>query len=178
MKMNRFSSTILAAAMGAIIIAPIQPLIAQGAPTSATMNTLPVSSASLIVFASATQSFTNTGVALNVPISSGSPKTFYINNSGTISINAFAFIVTLPQGANVSYFKRCPINVAFIGNNTCASGSPTTVSMTPGVATSYVLSLPANSFYSYQIDQSKNGSMIVNTYANTSHRVGAGISHS
>jgi hypothetical protein len=125
----------------------------------------------LIVFASGLQTFTNTGVAYSTTVSNGNPKTFYVNNSGSIGVSAFAFIVTLPNNSNVFYFKRCALNVSFTGNNTCSTGTPVNVTMTPGVSTSYILSLPANSFYSYQISQNKSGTMVVNTYANISHAV-------
>jgi hypothetical protein len=171
MKIRGIASTLVAAAMGAAIIAPIQPLTANATSALAQNNTLSVSSGSLIIFASASQTFTNTGVALSTTVSNGTAKTFFVNNSGSISTNAFAFIVTLPNNSNVSYFKRCAINVAFTGSNTCATGTPITVAMTPGVSTSYVLSLPSNSFYSYQIVQNKSGSMVVNTYANVTHAV-------
>jgi hypothetical protein len=171
MKISRIASTLVAAAMGAVIIAPIQPLTANATSALAQNNTLSVSSGSLIIFASASQTFTNTGVALSTTVSSGTAKTFFVNNSGSIGITAFAFIVTLPNNANVTSFKRCAINVAFTGTNTCATGTPVNVTITPGVSTSYVLSLPSNSFYSYQIVQNKSGTMVVNTYANISHAV-------
>jgi hypothetical protein len=171
MRCSYRSTSLVAAVVGAFILALTQPPIAEAAAKAATSQTLSISSGQLITFASTTQTFANTGVALSASIANGTPKTFFINNSGTIGVTAFAFIVTLPSTSNVSYFKRCALNVAFVGNNSCASGSAVTVAMTPGISTSYVLSLPANSFYSYQIVQNKGGTMVVNTFANISHAV-------
>ena len=171
MRSNKRSASLVAAAVGAFILALTQPPVASAAAQARTTHTVSASSRQLIVFASSTQTFTNTGIALSTAISNGTPNTFFINNSGSIGINAFAFIVSLPNSSKVTYFKRCARNVAFVGNNSCASGSAVTVAMTPGVSTSYVLSLPANSFYSYQIVQNKSGTMVVNTYANISHAI-------
>lgn len=162
------SASLVAAVVGAVVIALTQPLIAFAAPIATNNRTLSVSSGSLIVFASGTQTFINPQTSYNVAVTNGI-KTFYVNNSGSFSTAGFALIITLPANASVSSFKRCNLNVAFVGNNTCASGSTTNLSMTPGSPTTYMISLPTNSFYSFQISQNKSGTMQVHTYANTSH---------
>ena len=165
---RRKSASLVAAVVSALFIALTQPPVAMAALATARNTTLPVSSGALIVFASGTQTFVNPGNSYNVAVSNGI-NTFYVNNSGNFSTAGFALIITLPSGSNVSSFKRCALNVAFIGNNTCASGSTTNLSITPGSPTTYMIPLPVNSFYSFQISQNKSGTMQVHTYANTSH---------
>jgi hypothetical protein len=162
------SASLVAAVVSALFIALTQPPIALAAVATARNTTMPVSSGALIVFASGTQTFVNPGNSYNVAVSNGM-KTFYVNNSGNFSTAGFALIISLPTGSNVSSFKRCALNVAFVGNNTCASGSAINVSITPGSPTTYMIALPVNSFYSFQISQNKSGTMQVHTYANTSH---------
>lgn len=168
MRSNRRSASLVAAVMGALILAPIQPLIAQATVATAGNTTQVVKSGSLIVFASANQTFTNPGIAFSVAVTNGI-KTFYINNSGDFDVSRFTLTISLPSGSNVSSFKRCDVNVAFIGNNTCASGSTTTAAITPGSPTTYLLALPKNGFYSFQISQNKSGTMVVSTSASLAH---------
>lgn len=166
MRFKRRSASLVAAAMGALILAPIQPPVAFATLATAGNTTLAINSGSLIVFASGTQTFVNPANSYNVSVSNGI-KTFYVNNSGDFDVSRFALIITLPNSANVSSFKRCALNVAFIGNNTCATGSPVSASMTPGSPTTYLIPLPKNGFYSFQISQNKTGTMQVHTYANS-----------
>ena len=177
MKIRRIASTLVAAAMGAVIIAPIQPLTANATSALAQNNTLSVSTGSLIIFPSGAQTFTNTGIAYSSTVSNGIAKNFFVNNSGTFTTSGFAMIILLPSNSNVSAFKRCNINVAFTGTGTCASGSATTVAITPGSSTTYSLPIAPNSFYAFQIVQNKSGSIQVNTYANSSF-ISYGVSHS
>ena len=165
---NRRSASLVAAVMGALILAPIQPLIAQATVAIAGNTTLAVNSGSLIVFASGTQTFTNPGIAFSTSVTNGI-KTFYINNSGDFDVSRFTLTITLPNNSHVSSFKRCAVNVAFIGNNSCASGSSITATITPGSAVTYVLALPKNGFYSFQISQNKTGTMVVSTSVNLAH---------
>jgi hypothetical protein len=153
--------------MGALILAPIQPLIAQATVAIAGNTTFAVNSGSLIVFASGTQTFTNPGIAFSTSVTNGI-KTFYINNSGDFDVSRFTLTITLPNSSNVSSFKHCAVNVAFIGNNSCASGSSTTAAITPGSPVTY-LALPKNGFYSFQISQNKTGTMVVSTSVNLAH---------
>ena len=129
------------------------------------------------IFPSGAQTFTNTGIAYSSTVSNGIAKNFFVNNSGTFTTSGFAMIILLPSNSNVSAFKRCNINVAFTGTGTCASGSATTVAITPGSATTYSLPIAPNSFYAFQIVQNKSGSIQVNTYANSSF-ISYGVSHS
>lgn len=160
------SASLVAAVVGAVVIALTQPQIAFATLATARNTTMSVSSGSLIVFASGTQTFVNPANSYNVAVSNGT-KTFFVNNSGNFDVSRFALIITLPSGSNVSSFKRCNLNVAFVGNNSCQSGSSSSVAITPGSPTTYVIPLPANGFYSFQISQNKSGTMQVHTYANS-----------
>ena len=159
---SRYVSIVMTAGMVSVFsFAPTMP--ARAAITSKTANTFNLTSGQALVFASATQSFSNPASALTTSISNGTAKNFWINNSGTLGVNSFTMTITLPSNANISAFRRCNLNVSFTGSNTCASGTPTNLTMTSGVAKSYVLSLPANGFYSFQIVQNKTGSMTVSS---------------
>lgn len=164
---RRKAASLVAAVVSALFIALTQPPVAMAAVATARNTTMPISSGALIVFASGTQTFVNPQNSYNVAVTNG-VKTFYVNNSGDFGVSRFALIITLPSGSNVSSFKRCDLNVAFIGNNSCASGSATTVAITPGSSTTYLIPLPKNGFYSFQISQNKSGTMQVHTYANSS----------
>lgn len=121
------------------------------------------------VFASNPQSYTNTSSAWSSSISSGQSKDFWINNAvGSRSITAFSITVTLPASSNVSFFKRCNLGVSFTGPNTCASGAPTTIAMTPGVE--FTLNLPMSNatFYQFRITQNKSGTITVATRVKSS----------
>ena len=178
MKRNARTASLTAVAMGVMTIAPIVAPPASAGTTAATSNVLSVSSGTVQVFATAAQTFTNTGVALSTSISNGTPKNFFINNSGSLSMSRFTLTITLPNSSNVSAFRRCNLNVSFTGTNTCASGSPTVVTNpVSGSATSYTLSLPANSYYSFQIVQNKTGTLTVATLASLTYVV-AGVSNS
>lgn len=178
MKRNARTASLAAVAMGVITIAPIVAPSASAGTTAATANVLSVSSGTVRVFATAAQTFTNTGVALSTSISNGTAKNFFINNSGSLSMSRFTLTITLPNSSNVSAFRRCNLNVSFTGTNTCASGSPTVVTNpVSGSATSYTLSLPANSYYSFQIVQNKTGTLTVATLASLTYVV-AGVSNS
>ena len=95
MRFKRRSASLVAAAMGALILAPIQPPVAFATLATAGNTTLAINSGSLIVFASGTQTFVNPANSYNVSVSNGT-KTFYINNSGDFDTAGFALIITLP----------------------------------------------------------------------------------
>ena len=151
--------------MGAIILAPIQPPAANAA-AALTSNVLSVGSGTIRVFASNTQTFTSTGVGLSTGITNGTAQTFFVNNGGTLMPLRFTMTISLPKSANISAFRRCELNVAFTGANTCATGSPTPITFPgSGSASTYELPLPGSGFYSFQILQNKTGTMTVDTSA-------------
>lgn len=179
MRVNRRSASLVAAVVGALVIALTQPLVAEAAVKAQSNNTLSVVSGNVVVFATGSQSFTNTGIAFTTIVSNGTVSTFHINNSGSLGVSRFTMTITLPaSNSNVSAFRRCNLNVSFTGTNTCASGSPTIVTNpVHNVATVYTLTLPANSFYSFQIIQNKAGSLVVSVSASLAN-VSAGAYNS
>ena len=175
MRFKNRSASLVAAAMGALLLAPIQPPIASATTAVAKNNTLSISSRSLIVFATGSQSFTNTGTAYSTIVGNGTVRTFHINNSGSIGVSRFTMTITLPSAnSNVSAFRRCALNFSFTGTNTCATGSPVLVTHpVHNLATTYILTLPANSFYSFQIVQNKSGALVVSVTTSLSNVSGA-----
>ena len=171
MRFKNRSASLVAAAMGALLLAPIQPPTASATSAVAKNNTLSVTSGSLIVFATGSQSFTNTGIAYSTIVGNGTVRTFHINNSGSLGVSRFTMTITLPAAnSNVSAFRRCALNVSFTGTNTCATGSPVVVTdPVHNSATTYILTLPANSFYSFQIVQNKAGSLVVSVTTSLSN---------
>ena len=180
MKVKSRSTSLVAAVVGAFVLALTQPPVVANAVVKAqSNNTLTAVSGNVVVFATGTQSFTNTGIAFTTIVSNGTVRTFHINNSGSLGVSRFTMTITLPaSNSNVSAFRRCDLNVSFTGTNTCASGSPTTVTNpVHNVATVYSLTLPANSFYSFQIVQNKAGSLVVSVSASLAN-VSAGTYNS
>ena len=169
----RKRTSLVAAVVSAFILALTQPLIASAAPISKTNHILNVSSGTVRVFATATQSYTSTGIALSTGVTNGTAKNFFVNNGGTLTVSRFVMTITLPNNSNVSAFRRCNVNVSFTGTNTCASGSPTALAVpVSGAATNYLISLPGPGYYAFQIVQNKTGTMTVNTSSNTSFVTG------
>lgn len=171
MRFNRRSASLVAAAVSVVMIALTQPPTAS-ATSAGSVRTQTIESGSIIVFASAAQTFTNTGVAATIDVKSDVAHNFWINNSGSEALSQFTITVTLPANANVSAFRRCDLNVSFIGKNTCASGAVSNFALTPGVAKTFVATLPSMGFYSFQIIQSKKGSMTVSTSVFSNHILG------
>ena len=179
MRVNRKFTSLVAAVVGALLIALTQPPVAEAAVKAQSNNTLSVVSGNVVIFATGTQSFTNTGIAFSTILGNGTVRTFHINNSGTLGVTRFTMTITLPaSNSNVSVFRRCNLNATFTGTNICSSGTSTNVTVpVHNVATVYTLTLPANSFYSFQIIQNKAGTMIVSVSASLSN-VSAGTFNS
>lgn len=165
--------SLVAAVVGAVFAASTQPQIAFAAKAMATnTSTQSVTTGFAKVFASSPQTYTNTGTIWSSSISNGASKDFWVNNAtGSKAITAFSITVTLPANANVSFFKRCNLGVSFTGPNTCASGSPTSITMTPG--TEFTLTLPMSNatFYQFRITQNKTGTITVSTRVNSANIV-------
>ena len=165
MRRARYTS-LVAAVMGVALVAPIQPPVASATPAATTDHILTINSGSIQVFATATQTFTNTGTAFSTSLTNGTAKTWFVNNGGNLTVSRFLMTITLPNNSNISAFRRCGLNIAFTGNNVCASGSSTTLTNpTSGVSMTYTISLPGSGFYSFQIVQNKSGTMTVTTVA-------------
>ncbi len=170
MRFNSRSASLVAAAMGALILAPIQPPLASAAArATATNNALTISTGSMAVFAGDSYTATNPFGALITPIINGRAKVFYIKNTGTFGISRFTLTLSLPSGTAVANFRRCDINTYFSANDVCSTGVYTALSISANTATSIVLNLPPNSFYAFQIRQNKNTNMTVSVSANSAH---------
>lgn len=159
-------TSLVAAVVSVLVITLTQSPVAGAASVARTQQTLSVTSGNVRVFATAVQSFTPSGIALNTSITNGTAKTFFINNSGDLTVSRFTMTVTLPSNSNISAFKRCAVNVSFTAANTCATGSPITLTNpVSDSSTVYVLSTPGPGYYSFQITQNKTGSLVVGTSA-------------
>ncbi len=179
MSSKRRTASLVAAVMGAFILAPIQPPIAaSAAKATAFPNQLSISSGSIQVFAADSYTATNPFAGLTTPVVNGRAKIFYIHNQGDFELSRLTMTLVLPSGTAIANFRRCANNVTFISNDVCGSGSYTSVSISANTATTLVLNLPPNSYYAFQIRQNKNTNMLVNVSASTAHITDAGITNS
>ena len=174
MRSRRWSTSLVAAVMGALLLAPIQPPIAYGAPTARSVNTQSISTGSVRIFATTTQSYVSTGIALSTSVTNGAAARFFLNNGGSLTVSRFVMTINLPPASTVATFKRCPLGASFTGVSSCSSGSPTTLANpVSGSATNYLISLPGPGFYAFQIIQNKNGTMTVNTSGSLQYVTGS-----
>ncbi len=170
MRCNHRSASLVAAAMGALLLAPIQPPIASAAPRAIATNTpLTVTTSALSVFASDTYTTTVSPGALGTSVVNGRAKVFYVKNGSSSGLSRFTITLTLPVGTAIANFRRCDLNINFIANDLCESGSYSPVSIAANASTTLVLNIPAGSFYAFQIRQNKNTTMTVNISVNTAH---------
>lgn len=176
---NRRAASLVAAVMGALLLAPIQPPIASAAiKATANPSTLSVSTGSMAIFAGDTFTATNPFGALTTPIINGRAKVFYLINGGDYGVSRWTITLTLPAGTNIQNFRRCDINVNFTANDICGSGSYTALTISASTATTFVINLPAGSFYALQLRQNKNTNLVVSISASSAFRTGAGTSDS
>ena len=179
MRFNRRSTSLVAAAMGALILAPIQPPIASAAlKATATNDTLSISTGSMAIFAEDTYTATNPFSPLTMYSNNGHATFFFIKNTGTFGVSRFTITLGLPAGTQVTNFRRCAINVYFSAHDVCASGSYSAITITANNATAITLNLPPNSFYAFQIRQNKNTYLTVNVSANTAFINTSGVTNS
>lgn len=170
--MSKTKASLAAVLMGAIFLPPIQLSPTYAALIAGSSSTQSIQSGSVLVFASPAQSFSNTGTAASIAVVGNVAKNFWINNTGTEGVSRYTITITLPKNASVQAFRRCALNVSFVGNNTCASGGVSSFALTPGVAKTFVTTLPSMGFYSFQIVQNKSGTMEVDTLVSASHILG------
>ena len=179
MRFNSRSASLVAAAMGALILAPIQPPVASAAArATVTNNALTISTGAMAVFAGDSYTATNPFGALVTPVINGRAKVFFIKNGGNFGISRFVLTLSLPSGTSIANFRRCPINTYFSANDVCSSGVYTAMTISANSATTIVLTLPPNSYYAFQIRQNKNTNMTVSVSANSSHINTSGIYNS
>ena len=146
-----------AAVVGATLLAPIQLTPSNAAANSTASATGSVSTGTLKVFATATQTFTNPAAALSLSVpSKNTAVNFFLENGGTETSTGYTITITLSAGS-INSVKYCPIGVLFSGSGTCASGSVTTIaSITSGTAKAVTATFGANNFYAMQIVVSAN----------------------
>lgn len=176
---NRRTASLVAAVMGAFLIAPIQPPIAFAATkATATNSLLSISTGAMAIFAADTYTASNPFGALTTPVINGRAKVFYIKNTGSFGSSRFIITLSLPSGTAIANFRRCALDVTFIANDICGSGSYTALSISANSATTFILNIPANSFYAFQIRQNKNTNMTVNVSASSAYINTSGVSNS
>lgn len=176
---NHKAASLVAAVMGALLLAPIQPPIASAAiKATANPSTLAINTGSMAIFAGDSYTATNPFGALITPIVNGRAKVFFIKNTGSFGISRFTLTLSLPSGTAVANFRRCDINNYFSANDVCSTGTYTALSISANTATSIVLNLPPNSYYAFQIRQNKNTNMTVSVSANSAHINTSGVSNS
>ena len=179
MSRNRRTASLVAAVMCAFLLAPIQPPIATAAvKATANPSTLSISTGSMAIFAGDTFTATNPFGALTTPAVNGRAKFFYVINGGDFGVSRFTITLTLPAGTAIANFRRCAIDVNFVANDVCDTGTYTSLTIAANTATTFVLTLPAGSFYALQIRQNKNTNMTVSVSASTANINDAGVTHS
>lgn len=148
---NLIRSALAAAIVGAISFAPIQLDVADAATLGRVTATTSYSSATFKLHATTTVGGAITGAAL-VLANSSAKQFFYIRNTGNLQINSYTMTVTGSAGGSSFTYRRCNANVAFTAADTCASGSPTTFTLSANVAT---LTIPAGTNFHIQIAPNK-----------------------
>ena len=151
--MSKLSSALFVAAMGAALVAPIQLSPAEAATsTTALSSTLSVTSGTVRIYGSSTQTFINPSIGnpLSLSLIKSTAKPFYVQNNGEIATPAFKVTITLSAGT-ITSLKRCDVGVLFASAGVCASGSPTTIAITAGTLTIITLLMAPTTFYNLQI---------------------------
>jgi hypothetical protein len=173
------TTSLVAAVMGALLIAPIQPPIANAAnKATATHSLQTISTGSMAVFAADTFTASNPMSALTTPVINGRAKVFYLINGGNFGLGRWTITLTLPAGTAIANFRRCNLNVNFTANDVCATGVYTSLTISANSATTFILTLPVGSFYALQLRQNKNTNMIVNVSASSAFINDAGVTNS
>lgn len=137
--------------VGTVSIVPIQLEVANAAAFGRVTATTSFSSATFSLHATTTVGGAITGSAL-VLSNSNAKQFFYIRNTGTMQINSYTMTVTGSASGSSFTYRRCNANVAFTADDTCASGSPTTLTLSSNVAT---LTIPAGINFHIQIAPNK-----------------------
>jgi hypothetical protein len=156
--------------MGAALVAPIQ-LSPAEAVTRATAlsSTLSMTSGTVRIYGSSTQTFTNPSIGnpLSLSLSQNTAKSFYIQNNGAISTPAFKLTITLSSGT-ITSLKRCNVGVLFTATGVCATSIPTTIAITAGTLTTITLLMAPSTFYNLQIIAGANATATINLSVLTS----------
>jgi hypothetical protein len=136
----------------------ISPALAAASARSVSPSATSFSTGTFIAFATASKTFTNPLAALSLSgVSAGVAKPFYIENGGTINQNAITMTISLTASAAITNVRNCPVGVLFATPTSCVGGvTLTTNNPTAGVAKVYTMSIPANTWYEFELTASKN----------------------
>ncbi len=151
-------SALAAAIVGAISFAPNHLDVAEAAALGRASASTSFSSATFRLHATTTVNGVITGAAL-VLSNSNAKQFFYIRNTGSMQINSYTMTVTGSASGSSFNYRRCNANVAFTAADTCASGSPTTFTLSSNVAT---LTIPAGTNFHVQIAPNKTTTPTIN----------------
>ena len=140
----------------------ISPAIAAAKATSTSPSATSFSTGTFKAFATATQTFTNPLAALTLSVTANTAKAFYIENGGTINQNAITMTISLTASAAITNVRNCPQGVLFQTPTTCVGGvTLTTNSATAGVEKVYTMSIPANTWYEFELTATKNSTATI-----------------
>jgi uncharacterized cupredoxin-like copper-binding protein len=148
-EVKQVRNVLLAGVVGASFLAPIYltPVYAV-AKAQAVQSVQSVSSGTAKIFATAAQTFTNPGTAL--AIATKGVNSFYVENGGTLSTQAFNMQISLSAALNS--LIRCNVGVSFTGTGTCATGSPTTITITANTLTTLTVTFAPSTWYEFQVN--------------------------
>ena len=140
---------------------------------------LPITTGTFILFPANTSSATNTQSALAL-LNSVSKQFFYVKNGGTFTTTAFTLTLSAGSPATNFALTRCDLNVSFIANNTCATGTQTVVyaNTTAPVSTLITLNIPVGSWYHFQETPSKKMVPTVSVAISSNQIVNTGVTNS
>jgi len=150
------------AALFSITPLAISPAVAAVKATSTSPSATSFSTGTFKAFATATQTFTNPLAALALSMAANTPKTFFIENGGTIDQTAITMTISLTANAAITNVRNCSRGVLFQTTTTCVGGvALTTNTATAGVAKVYTMSIPSNTWYQFELTATKNSTATI-----------------
>ena len=167
-------SALAAAIVGAISVAPNLVDVADAATLGRVTASTSFSSATFRLYATLTAGGAVTGSALTLS-NSNAKQFYYIRNTGSMQINSYTMTVTGSASGSSFTYRRCDANVAFTAADTCASGTPTTFTLTSNVAT---LTIPAGTNFHIQITPNKTTTPTINISVARSQVIAGATSNS
>ncbi len=159
-------STLIAAAVGVISLAPTLLVSATAAINAHTNNVSAesVGTGTFKIYPSATAGGAATGAAITL-VNSSAAQFLFIKNSGTIDTARFTNTVTW-AGVKTTTLKNCPLNTTFTSATLC-SNSTTPVTIATGTANGAALvvtfTIPAGSYLPISIAPSKADTPTIST---------------
>ena len=140
----------------------ISPALASVSAKSVSASATSFTTGTFRAFATATQTFTNPSAALSLPVTNGVAKTFFVENGGSLNQTAITMTITVPASGTITNLRNCPQGVLFATTTTCVGGvALTTNNPTSGVAKVYTISIPANTWYQFELTENKNGNATI-----------------